>query len=111
MKPQVITLGCLDKDLTDCICIWRCTRCYLLLVRCLGGFNALGAAYDLTEAMEADGAAWKNEFIPASLDLGTVGGKILGVPFRSTCTILVYNKTMLEENGWQEPKNQTELID
>ena len=43
---------------------------------------------------------------PLPLDLGTVGGKILGVPFRSTCTVLVYNKTMLEENGWQEPKNQ-----
>ena len=111
IETTVITWDVLTKtlqtafasgDAPDVTCCW--------LDR-LGGFNALGAAYDLTEVMEADGAAWKNEFIPASLDLGTVGGKILGVPFRSTCTILVYNKTMLEENGWQEPKNQTELIE
>lgn len=111
IETTVITWDVLTKtlqtafasgDAPDVTCCW--------LDR-MGGFNALGAAYDLTEAMEADGASWKNEFIPVSLDLGTVGEKILGVPFRSTCTVLVYNKTMLEENGWQEPKNQTELVE
>ena len=33
---QLNHLGCFDKDVTDCICIWRCTRCYLLLVRSYG---------------------------------------------------------------------------
>ena len=77
IETTVITWDVLTKtlqtafasgDAPDVTCCW--------LDR-MGGFNALGAAYDLTEVMEADGAAWKNEFIPASLDLGTVGGKIL----------------------------------
>lgn len=89
-------------DAPDVTCCW--------LDR-VGGFNALGACYDLTDAMEENGSEWKNEFIQASIDLGTVNGRILGVPFRSTCTILVYNKTMLEENGWEEPKTQAELVE
>ena len=89
IETTVITWDVLTKtlqtafasgDAPDVTCCW--------LDR-MGGFNSLGAAYDLTEAMEADGASWKNEFIPASLDLGTIGEKILGVPFRSTCTVLV----------------------
>lgn len=111
IETTVITWDVLTKtlqtafasgDAPDVTCCW--------LDR-VGGFNALGACYDLTEAMEANGSEWKNEFIQASVDLGTVGGKIYGVPFRSTCTLLVYNKTMMDENGWEEPKSQAELVE
>lgn len=111
IETTVITWDVLTKtlqtsfasgDAPDVTCCW--------LDR-LGGFNSLGACYDLTQAMEEDGGEWKQEFIQASLDLGTVNSKILGVPFRSTCTVLVYNKTMMEEHGWEEPKSQAELVE
>ena len=75
----------------------------------VGGFNALGACYDFTDAMMADDGAWAGEFVGPSLDLGTVNGHIYGVPFRSTCTILVYNKTLMDENGWTVPANLKEF--
>lgn len=76
----------------------------------VGGFNALGACYDLTDAMMENNGEWANEFVSASLDLGTVNGHIYGVPFRSTCTILVYNKSMMDENGWELPSNLEEFV-
>ena len=111
IETTVITWDVLTKtlqtafasgDAPDVTCCW--------LDR-IGGFNALGACYDLTDVMEENGSEWKNDFIQASLDLGTVNGRVLGVPFRSTCTVLVYNKTMMEENGWEEPKSQAELVE
>ena len=59
IETTVITWDVLTKtlqtafasgDAPDVTCCW--------LDR-MGGFNSLGAAYDLTEAMEADGASWK----------------------------------------------------
>ena len=110
VETTVITWDVLTKtlqtsfasgDAYDVACCW--------LDR-LGGFNAMGACYDLTDAMNADNGQWKDEFIPASLDLGTVNDKIVGVPFRSTCTVLVYNKTLMDANGWSEPETREELV-
>lgn len=98
---KTLQLSFASGDAYDVACCW--------LDR-VGGFNALGACYDFTDAMNADNGSWKNEFIGASLDLGTVDGKILGVPFRSTCTVLVYNKTMMEENGWTVPTNLEDFV-
>ena len=75
----------------------------------VGGFNALGACYDLTDAMMENDGEWADEFVGPSLELGTVNGHIYGVPFRSTCTILVYNKTMMDEHGWQVPTTLEEF--
>lgn len=75
----------------------------------MGGFKAIDACLDITSYMTDNNNEWKDSFVPSALSLGTVGDAICGVPFRTTCTILCYNKTMLEENGWELPKTLEEF--
>ena len=67
IETTVITWDVLTKtlqtafasgDAPDVTCCW---------LDCIGGFNALGACYDLTDVMEENGSEWKNDFIQASL--------------------------------------------
>ncbi len=75
----------------------------------MGGFNAIGASLDLTPYLEENGGEWANSLVPASLSLGKVGKQNMGIPFRSTATMLVYNKTLMEEHGWEEPTTLEEF--
>lgn len=58
-----------------------------------------GALMDLTEAMEADGSAWKNAYVPASLDSLVFNDRIWAVPFQLGTISFFYNKEMFEQAG------------
>lgn len=75
----------------------------------MGGFKAINACLDLTSYMTANGNEWKDSLSESAVSLGTVGDQIYGVPFRSTATMLVYNKTMLEEHNWTLPTTLEEF--
>lgn len=74
-----------------------------------GSYKSMGAIMDLTPYLEADDNAWLNSFSEAALGVGKVGDAYYSVPLRSTATVLMYNKTIMDENGWTEPKNQEEF--
>ncbi len=75
----------------------------------MAGYEEMGVALDLTPYMTADNSAWKNSFVASALDMGVVNDKILAVPFRATSTLLAYNKTIMDENGWTAPKTFAEF--
>ena len=75
----------------------------------MGTFNSLNAVYDLTSYMEENNKEWENSLLTPAVQLGTVDGKVFCVPFRTTCTVLAYNKTMMDENGWKIPDNLEEM--
>lgn len=58
-----------------------------------------GALMDLTEAMNADGGAWKSTYVPASLDGLTFDDKVWAVPFRMGTVAFFYNKELFEQAG------------
>jgi raffinose/stachyose/melibiose transport system substrate-binding protein len=60
---------------------------------------ATGALMDLTEAMNADGGAWKNGYVPAALDGLTFDDKIWAVPFKMGTVAFFYNKELFEQAG------------
>ena len=64
---------------------------------------------DLTPYLEADNGAWKNTFGGAGLGVGKVGDSYYSVPLRTTATLMIYNKTMMDEHGWKEPATQEEF--
>ena len=74
-----------------------------------GRYQAMGAILDLTPYLQADDGAWQNFFLEASLGVGKVGDAFYSIPLRSTATLLVYNKTIMDENGWEEPATQEEF--
>lgn len=110
IETQIITWDILTQTLMTAFASGEVPDVSCCWLDQMGGFNAMGAVLDLTEYMEADGGAWKNSLLGPAVELGTVGGQILGCPYRTTCTILAYNKTMMEENGWEVPKTREELV-
>lgn len=58
-----------------------------------------GALMDLSEAMGADGGAWKNAYVPAALDGLTFDDKIWAVPFKMGTVAFLYNKELFEQAG------------
>ncbi len=74
-----------------------------------GRYQAMGAIMDLTPYLEADNGAWKNTFGGAGLGVGKVGDSYYSVPLRTTATLMIYNKTMMDEHGWKEPATQEEF--
>lgn len=72
------------------------------------GYNDLGLLLDLTPYMTDE---WRNTFLnDAVLQEYSVGDQILGIPLRGTGVLLIYNKTMFDEHGWQIPTTQEELV-
>ncbi len=109
VETTVITWDILTKTLTTSFATGEAFDVAACWLDRVGGFDAVGACYDFTADMDADGGEWRNEFIAPSLQLGTVNGKVLGIPFRSTCTVLVYNSTLMEKYGWKEPETLEEF--
>ena len=109
VETQVITWDVLTQTLTtdfaageapDVACCWSSQ---------MGSFNALGGVYDLTPYMDANDGEWRNSLLTSAVQVGTVNDQVFCVPFRTTSTVLAYNKTMMEENGWEVPKNVDEM--
>jgi raffinose/stachyose/melibiose transport system substrate-binding protein len=75
----------------------------------MGAFNSLGAVYDLAEYMDENDGEWRNSLMKAGLDLGSIDGKVFAVPYRTTQTVIAYNKTIFDENGWTAPTTLEEF--
>lgn len=74
-----------------------------------GTYKAMGAIENLTPYLTANDNEWLNQFSPSAIGVGKVGENYYGIPLRSTATLLMYNKTIMDENGWTEPANQAEF--
>lgn len=73
-------------------------------------FVRADAALDLTPYLEED-TAWKDSFIPASLQPFTSDGENYGIPLRFNGKFFVYNKEIFEKHGLQAPKTWDEFLD
>lgn len=72
-------------------------------------FVRADAALDLTPYLEED-AAWKDGFIPASLQPFSSDGKNYGIPLRFNGKFFVYNKEIFDKHGLQAPKTWDEFL-
>ena len=59
---------------------------------------------DLTPYLDADGGAWRDTFDPSLLDLGTIGGKVYGLPTTPNFPTIVANKDLFDEAGVAIPE-------
>ena len=72
-------------------------------------FVRAGAALDLTTYLNKDNA-WKNSFIPSSLQPFQTDGKNYGIPIDLDAKFFVYNKSIFSKYNLQEPKTWDEFI-
>lgn len=73
-------------------------------------FVRADAALDLTPYLEED-TAWKDSFIPASLQPFSSDGKNYGIPLRFNGKFFVYNKEIFDKHGLEAPKTWDEFLD
>lgn len=66
-----------------------------------------GMALDLTDYLEADDGAWKKTLSAAGLESACINGRYYAVPITSNFTLMLANKTLLDENGIEIPENWT----
>ncbi|MFT4413730.1 ABC transporter substrate-binding protein [Fredinandcohnia humi] len=71
-------------------------------------FVRAGAALDLTPYLEED-TAWKESFIPASLQPFSSDDKNYGIPLRFNGKFFVYNKEIFEKYNLQAPQTWDEF--
>ena len=57
-----------------------------------------GNVEDLSSVFEED-TAFRDTFVPGSLDAVSYDGKVYGAPTSITCMAVWYNKAIFEENG------------
>lgn len=67
-----------------------------------------GNVEDLSSVFEED-TAFRDTFVPGSLDAVSYDGKVYGAPTSITCMAVWYNKAIFEENGVEVPKTYEEL--
>lgn len=67
------------------------------------------AALDLTPYLEED-TAWKDSFIPASLQPFSSDGKNYGIPLRFNGKFFVYNKEIFDKYNLQAPQTWDDFI-
>jgi len=58
----------------------------------------------------AEQLGWGERFAEGSLDLGTADGQLFSIPNEIETLVLYYNKTLFEQNEWQPPTTQDELL-
>ena len=68
-----------------------------------------GKCMDLTEYFNADDE-WKNSYMNGVLDGYTYEGKLYGVPYRVSISVILYNKDIYDANGLDVPETMDELI-
>ncbi|MDQ0971566.1 raffinose/stachyose/melibiose transport system substrate-binding protein [Neobacillus niacini] len=73
-------------------------------------FVRADAALDLTPYLNED-AAWKDSFIPASLQPFSADGKNYGIPLRFNGKFFIYNKEIFEKYNLEAPKTWDEFLD
>lgn len=52
---------------------------------------------------------WQDKLLGWAYDSGVLGGKLYSIPLTYESMILIYNKTLFEEQGWTVPTNMDEL--
>lgn len=67
-----------------------------------------GNVEDLSSVYEED-TAFRDTFVPGSLEAVSYDGKVYGAPTEITCMAVWYNKAIFEENGVEVPKTYEEL--
>ena len=67
-----------------------------------------GNVEDLSSVFEED-TAFRDTFVPGSLDAVSYDGKVYGAPTSITCMAVWYNKAIFEENGVEVPKTYEDL--
>jgi len=72
-------------------------------------FVRSGAAMDITPYLEED-TAWKESFIPASLQPFASDGKQYGIPLRFNGKFFVYNKEIFAKHQLEKPKTWGEFL-
>lgn len=69
-------------------------------------FHAMEQFVDLTDEIEGI-----EEYLPEVKEACIVDGRMMGLPYGMNCTVLFYNKGILEEHGVQVPQTWQELLE
>ncbi len=70
-------------------------------------FIDAGLLLPLTDAAEENG--WEDKLLPWAYQSGIVEGELYSIPLTYESMVLIYNKTLFEERGWEVPTNLEEL--
>ncbi len=97
---QTLLTNFANDELPDVCCCWS---------NDMGQFSSMGMVLDVTSYMDENGGEWRDSLLKPAVDLGTVGGKVYAVPYRTTQTVMAYNTEMMEENGWEVPETLEEF--
>jgi raffinose/stachyose/melibiose transport system substrate-binding protein len=57
----------------------------------------------------AEQFGWKDKLLPWAYESGIIDGELYSLPLTYESMILIYNKTLFEENGWQVPTTWAEM--
>lgn len=66
-------------------------------------FAAMGILEDITDRAQNDLGFDLDLFYPAPLSANIMNDRYYGLPFSTNCIAIFYNKTLLEQNGFEEP--------
>lgn len=97
---QTLLTNFANDELPDVCCCWS---------NDMGQFSSMGMVLDVTSYMDENGGEWRDSLLKPAVDLGTVGGKVYAVPYRTTQAVMAYNTEMMEENGWEVPETLEEF--
>jgi raffinose/stachyose/melibiose transport system substrate-binding protein len=70
-------------------------------------FIDAGLILPLTDAAEEHG--WQDKLLPWAYESGIIEGELYSVPLTYESMVLIYNKTLFEEKGWEVPTTLEEL--
>jgi multiple sugar transport system substrate-binding protein len=75
-------------------------------------FAISGDALSLQRYVDRDGAemGFPDDWQPRTIDRNSYEGEVYGIQLHLTCTLLFYNRTMLENAGLQPPTTWPELL-
>lgn len=73
----------------------------------IGEFVDAGLVYPLSSAAAELG--WQEKLLPWAYESGILNGELYSIPLTFESMILMYNKTLFEENGWTAPTTFEEL--
>ncbi|MCA9890245.1 MAG: extracellular solute-binding protein [Anaerolineae bacterium] len=69
----------------------------------------LNSGLILSLSNAADTYGWEDKLLPWAYQSGIVDGELYSIPLTYESMILLYNKTVFEENGWEPPTNLAEF--
>jgi raffinose/stachyose/melibiose transport system substrate-binding protein len=70
-------------------------------------FLRSGLILDLADV--ADQMGWEEKLLPWAYQSGVIDGGLYSIPLTYESMVLLYNKTVFDENGWTVPTNLAEL--